>query len=487
MFKTRRLRAPIILLAAIAAVAAPVNCHRPADQPGRTLALGNGKPPIIFIPGILGSRLVNRLNGETVWPDSNGDDLALPISSPVLAENKDDLIATEVLEDAKVRAFIPKVSVYGPLLKNLELYGGYRRGDFASPQPSGAADTFYVFPYDWRRDIVESARALGCAIEELKRRLGRPDLRFDIVAHSMGGLIARYYAMYGGRDVLYDQRPCPDWSGARNLGRIVMIGAPNAGSMNAFRVLLRGYSATDAARRSSSLLRKIKRKLPMARVSARVVFTAPAIYQLLPPQGYARFFDENLQPLPVALYEVETWRRYNWSAAFNTRLRQRELERLVKDLGPSAGQAESLRRHNERERFLLVALWRAAAFQNALAIPGPLPANLRFIIIGGDCASTLDGAVIITGIEPRTTFRPSDFSGENGLKRKVAELIFNPGDGIITRRSLLGHPLDAQSPVPTAMRSTPVETVFFCRTHNGLLADAAAQNYLLMTLLSSQQ
>jgi len=163
-----------------------------------------GKPPVIFIPGILGSRLVNRRTGETVWPDLrvDSDAVALPISSPVLAQNADEIVATEVVEDAKVGALIPEIAVYGPMLEDLERYGGYRRGRFDAPPPGGDCDTIYLFAYDWRRDIVESARALGCMIEDLKRRLGRPDLRFDIVAHSMGGLVARYYAMYGGRDVL---------------------------------------------------------------------------------------------------------------------------------------------------------------------------------------------------------------------------------------------------------------------------------------------
>jgi len=454
---------------------------------------GDGKPPVIFIPGILGSRLVNRSTGKTVWPDPRGAraDMALPISAPdlaedpILVENKDEVVATEVLEETHVSPLIPAISIYGPLLDALERNGGYRRGDFTAPPPTGAADTLYVFAYDWRRDIVESARALGCRIDELKRRLGRPDLRFDIVAHSMGGLVARYYAMYGERDVLDSQGARPDWSGARNLGKIVMIGAPNAGSMNALRVLLRGYSAADVGRPSGGFLRKVERKLLVDRIGPRVVFTVPAVYQLLPPQRNARFFDAVLNPLPVDLYDVETWRCYEWSAAFDERIRRRESKRLIKDLGPAAGKAESFRRAVERERFLRVALRRAAAFHNALAAESPPPANLRFIFIGGDCIFTLDGAVILTGAARRTIFKPADLPGEKWLRRKAAESIFNLGDGAVTCHSLLGHPLNENpaEDVPTSLRSTPVEADFFCRSHGGLIADTAAQNNLLMALL----
>lgn len=484
------------ILLAIASAVALTGCRKSSLQPNLPqiyappAARREGKPPIIFIPGILGSRLVNRRTGETVWPDLrvDGDEIALPISSPVLAQNTDEVVATEVLEEAKVSALIPEVSVYGPLLEALERYGGYQRASFDAPPPGGDCDTLYVFPYDWRRDIVESARALGYMIEELKRRLGRPDLRFDIVAHSMGGLVARYYAMYGERDVLDGHAACPDWPGARNLNRVVMIATPNAGSTNALRVLLNGFSALSFARPFGSLPRKIIRKLPLARAGPRVTFTTPAIYQLLPPQRQARFFDSNLNPLPVELYDVETWRCFKWSAAFDEESRQRELKRLVKKLGPDAARAESLRRAAERERFLRVVLRRSAAFHNALAVECAPPPSLRFSFIGGDCIPTLDGVVILNGASPRTIFNASNFPGEKWSRRKVAELIFTPGDGTVTRHSLFGRPPDGRPPVaiPTSMRSTPVGTALFCGSHNGLSRDKEMQNNLLTALLINQ-
>lgn len=483
----------IVLLVVFAA--AP--CHEPAlgpslpqTHPQPATMRRDGKPPIIVIPGMLGSRLVNRRTGKTLWPDLrvDEDEIALPTSSSILVENTDEVAATEIVGEARFNPLVPAVPVYNPLLKALERYGGYRRGSFIAPPSAGDRDTFYVFAYDWRRDIVESARLLGCAIEDLKRRLRRPDLRFDIVAHSMGGLVARYYAMYGERDVLNDQVYCPDWAGARNLGWIVMIGAPNAGSMNAFRALLRGYSVTDLTKPSGGFISRVKRALPVARAGPRVTFTMPAVYQLLPPRGQARFFDASLAPLAVELYKVETWRRYKWSVAFDERARERELKRLIERLGPTAGRVESARLAAERERFLRVALRRAAAFHAALAVNSLPAANLRFFFIGGDCDLTLDGAVVKTGATPRAIFNPSDHPGEKWQKRKVRRLIFSPGDGTITRHSLFGQSLNPRpaEAIPAAMRSTPVTMALSCRSHLGLLADSRAQSNLLTALLIRQ-
>src|SRR5215204_2293451 len=170
--------------------------------------------------------------------------------TPDLAANRDELVAGRIVEAARLAKIAPEVYVYHHLLRALEDYGGYREGDWNNPPEGGDADTFYVFAYDWRRDNVESARLLARHVEALKLRLGRPDLRFNIVAHSMGGLVARYAAMYGDRDLPEaGEPPRPDWAGSSFVSKIFMFGTPNAGSSEAFAVLLEGYSVTEGLRR----------------------------------------------------------------------------------------------------------------------------------------------------------------------------------------------------------------------------------------------
>src|SRR4051812_5389073 len=195
--------------------------------------LRKGKRPVIIIPGILGSELVNSETKERVWinlSDSKTDGLSLPVS-PKLAENRDKIIATRIIERAKVSAFLPEVSIYEALIQSMERYGGYTKGDWENPDAlNGGLDKYYVFSYDWRLDNVENARTLIRKIEELKQKIGNAELRFNVIAHSMGGLVARYAAMYGDQDLPPDdEKAVPNWNGAKHFNKIFMFGVPNEG------------------------------------------------------------------------------------------------------------------------------------------------------------------------------------------------------------------------------------------------------------------
>jgi pimeloyl-ACP methyl ester carboxylesterase len=458
----------------------------PRNFPVRSALNHKGKNPVIVIPGVLGSQLVNRRTSEKVWPsltDSEDDSLALPISSIEFGENNDDLVANEILETAKFGLLIPEISVYDSLVTALQNYGGYRRGNLDAPPDDGAQDTFYVFAYDWRRDNVESARLLARKITEVKEKLGKPDLRFDLIAHSMGGLVARYYAMYGDRDALSSAAPEPDWSGARNLNRLILMGTPNAGSMDALRTLLLGYSITETNRVRISFLSQLDRDS---------IFTTPSAYQLLPRNASARFLDGQLAPLNVDLFALETWRRYKWSAAYNVRLDKSERKKLKKE-SPDAVTAATEKLAAERERFLQAALARAKAFHRALdAISAP-PESLRLYLYGGDCEDTLDAALIVTDQktgQPLTLFQPSGAVGNRAQRRRAAKVMFVPGDGRVTRRSLFGLRLEPDAvedgdDAPRAMKQQPFYAVFDCELHGDLPLNTRLQNNLLTMLLGN--
>jgi triacylglycerol esterase/lipase EstA (alpha/beta hydrolase family) len=62
--------------------------------------------------------------------------------------------------------------------------------------PDRAAN-FYEFPYDWRRDNRVAARALqrfvASRLPLWRQHSGAQDAKVVILAHSMGGLVARRY------------------------------------------------------------------------------------------------------------------------------------------------------------------------------------------------------------------------------------------------------------------------------------------------------
>jgi pimeloyl-ACP methyl ester carboxylesterase len=195
--------------------------------------------PIIFIHGFVGSKLRNGQTHESVWgklmnaikhPKTEG--LSLPIDAFPIGENRDSLIPYALYES------VAGVKFYGALIDALREVGGYRLGDLNHPRPD---DTLFIYAYDWRRDNAEAAAGLGRAIQQVKARLKAPDLRFDLVAHSMGGLVAEYYLRYGSEDVLSDGRVHPvTWAGEPNLGKIIMVGTPLRGTLHAFRILQSG-------------------------------------------------------------------------------------------------------------------------------------------------------------------------------------------------------------------------------------------------------
>src|SRR3712207_9200719 len=65
---------------------------------------------------------------------------------------------------------------------------------------------YFPFPYDWRRDNRASARRLqqqaGAWLQAWRDRSGNADAQLVLVAHSMGGLVSRYFVeALGGWEV----------------------------------------------------------------------------------------------------------------------------------------------------------------------------------------------------------------------------------------------------------------------------------------------
>jgi len=422
------------------------------------------KRPVIVIPGILGSELINSKTGETVWPSAfRSSNDVLPIS-PNLEANRDDLVPGKILETVRLARILPEVYVYRDLLEALRHYAGYREASWDNPGANGDRDTFYVFPYDWRRDNVANARELIRRIEQLKQRLQRPDLKFNIIAHSMGGLIARYAAMYGDADLPPDGVAIqPTWRGAAHISKIVMIGTPNEGSADAFATLVEGYSINEGLRRRVPLLNKL---------TAEDAARTPSVFQLMPHRQAARFLDENLQPLQIDLYDAATWKHYGWGAINSNNFRRR-------------ANANS----EELDAYLAATLKRARRFHEALDAVETSDSPVVLLAIGGDCEETLSAPVILRDEKRNrwlTLIRPREYRTSAGVKiskKQVTAAMYAPGDGRVTRVSLLGEDLIRTRDRVTGFTLSHY-AVFGCDLHGQLPRNKSLQDNALTAIVS---
>jgi pimeloyl-ACP methyl ester carboxylesterase len=430
---------------------------------------------VIVIPGILGTELLNPKTGETVWPSAfRTSQEGLPIS-PDLTANRDELVPGKIIETVKLARLLPEVYVYRDLLLALRSYAGYRDGDWNNPSLDGHQDTFYVFPYDWRQDNVSNARELIRRIGQLKTKLQRPDLKFNIVAHSMGGLIARYAAMYGDADLPAGNGPIqPTWAGAAHIGKIVMIGVPNEGSAEAFATIVEGYSITEGLRRRVPLLNKL---------TAEDVVRTPSVFQLLPHRAAVKFLDENLQPLAVDLYDPEAWKRYGWSAIYSSPEFRRRYVGAVGTDGANGGSEDEL------DAYLAAILQRARRFHEALDAVNESNSPVVLLAIGGDCEETLSSPVILRDEKKNrwvTLTRPREYRTSTGVKiskQKATEAMYVPGDGRVTRTSLLGETLFKTRDTQTGFTLSRY-AVFGCDLHGQLPRNKTLQDNALTAIVS---
>lgn len=452
-------------------------------------AQAKGKPPVVIIPGVTGSELVNSVTGRTVWFSirrDKDDDLRLPINSTRFASNKDSLRAGDIIREVELPV-LPDVEVYKTLIEALE-ERGYTEATWDKPK---AEDAFYVLAYDWRRDNVETAQMLIERMAAAKRALKRPDLKFDILAHSMGGLISRYAAMYGSAD-LPASNPRPTWAGAAHISKLMMFGTPNEGSMSSLDALLNGYPVIA------------DRKLPLVDdLRAEDVMSSPASFQLLPPQRSVRFLDEELKSMKVDLYDVDTWLKYGWGAIADPKFlaKLKDAEKLAlenKEIKPDPPKADASvddrklyeTTYAQAVAYLKAALDRAARFQAALsAQSGATP--IKIFGYGGNCTDTLDAAILVHDAKKerwQTIFEAKEYktaSGRTVKKDEVKGAIFTIGDGRVTQRSLLSETSLNGGPEITNIQFA--SSFFGCGSHTKLFLEKPIKDSFLSSLVVEQK
>ena len=182
---------------------------------GEELKRLRGGIGLVFVPGILGSKLKSKSVGE-IWgfgvPDAGR--LALPESLVDHAAESD--VTAELAEE------VAGISLYGEAMKKIRAN---------APAAGVSADRIEACGYDWRRDIRAGAAELARCVDASPKLKGISAL--VVVAHSMGGLVTWQWLKSAAKD---GRLP----NGVPVIA-VAVLGSPLAGSCEIIRMVEKGY------------------------------------------------------------------------------------------------------------------------------------------------------------------------------------------------------------------------------------------------------
>jgi pimeloyl-ACP methyl ester carboxylesterase len=255
--------------------------------------------PLVLVPGLLGSRLCrpdpnDPQKTEVVWGT-----LGALRQFPSIRLSHEPGASDPIKPCGIVREIVYlglySQDVYTPIIRHLEKTG-YRENR-----------NLFLFAYDWRRSVFDNAKALEAFVRE-----NVPDGKVDILAHSMGALVARAYVVEG--------------EGGERVARLFSAGAPFQGSVKVFQTVEKGWGPLNLAMGGLDGFR-------------RTMLSFPSIFELMPryqeccDDGGGAAFD------PA---KPDTWKSLHWDGVDiatmpdlrKTFVRIRKLEALVSTAMP---------------------------------------------------------------------------------------------------------------------------------------------------------
>ena len=424
---------------------------------------------VIVIPGILGSRLVNDPTQQVVWgaftreaakpsKPASARLIALPMQQGVGLKTLRDTVrsdgALEKLEVDLFSYFKVQPKAYVQILTTLGA-AGFRdetlaKSDFGIDYGKDHYNCFQ-FDYDWRRSNAENAILLGEFIRQKKAYIegknqeihGRKgNVKFNIVAHSMGGLLARYYLRYGEQGMPASGKPNLNWAGAKDVNKVIMVGTPNSGSLYSLDQLVHGTGFGPFT----------------FTYPAQILGTMPSIYELL-PRARHRVLKDTMQDIDLDPLDPEVWFERGWGLANTGKDSLHEV--LLPEISSPVEREQIAKDH------LVKCLTNARHFQNALDTPSTPPAHLKYILFAGN---SIDTAVQAEAWPGRIKF-----------------VDFSSGDETVARYSALGDERFANrtsqkkftSPVPWS------HVTFLFESHVGITQSRTFADNVLFELLEN--
>lgn len=415
--------------------------------------------PLILTHGILGSKLRFKETKQEIWPGnvrklvfSKYKDLAYDINNISFEPLQNDQEAYSIMDT------ISGFDVYQEIIDTLTQYGNYQLANVSDEYSPGRK--LYIFNYDWRQDNVKSAQQLDVFIKKIQAKYPKKqNQKVDIVAHSMGGLITRYYMRYGTKDVLNDDKFVAKLEGAKNIRKAVFLGTPNLGLVLSVNRFVNGY------------------QFGLKTIPIEVMITMPSIYQMLPHSLTNWIVDLKGNEVKMDIFDYKTWEKYDW-AIYNPIVRENILNN-----GENIELAQA--KIKTLELFFAKNLLRGKRFLLALS------ENLEnyshdFIMMGGDCAKTParlvmeyhDGKYLVRTMPSQVRQK---YDGIN-----YEQLMLEPGDGHVTKSSLLARvKLDPTVARPESSFFPIKYKILLCESHRTLTSNIAFQDNLLDILLSN--
>ncbi|MCP3958636.1 MAG: hypothetical protein GY719_12355 [bacterium] len=420
--------------------------------------------PVIVIPGFLGTRLVDAASETVVWGAVGGGyaDPSTPEGARLVALSmrpevpSPQVVPDGVLDSFRIRGLSIQLKPYVHTLRALGA-AGYRDEDLTRRDVNfrGEHLNSFQFAYDWRRGNAENAKRLHelilekaayCRADRKRRGLAESEVRFDLISHSMGGLLARYYLRYGPQPLPEDgSLPELTWAGARHIERAILVAPPNAGAGKATLHLTQGVRHAPG--------------FPF--YDAMINGTFPAAYELLPRARHGAYVDAREPSRRLdSFLDPELWERAGWGLA--ARDREELLAWLLPDVDDPGERRRLALAHQRR------LLRRADQFQRALDLPASPPAGTELFLIAGDSAPT----AAVLAVDPET--------GEVEVARREV------GDGSVLRTSaLMDERLGAaRTPEPRSPISWR-QVVFIDRRHSRMSIDPAFADRVVYWLLEA--
>ena len=360
---------------------------------------GPARNPVIFIHGYLGAALRDRTTGKDVWGSFTGRQMmegftkqylrqlarTMQLNTPI-PQLPNTLQAVKLLENMKVRVLNVnfRITAYQSIINVLK-----KCGYIPESQPLPKDKKFYSqfsFFYDWRCDIPENARRLHQFILARRSYLQRKykkyygidnyDVQFDIVAHSMGGLVTRYYLRYGDQGMpAGDAMPKLDWRGSKYVDKAIIVGTPNAGYLDTCIELTRGL--------------RLDPRMPV--YPPAVLGTFPSVYQMMPVAGMKMVIQDEKPGKPeVDIYDPKVWIANKWGLA------DPKQDQILKVLLPKVISASQ--RRKIAIDHLSKCLKRARKFTEAMSIISSPPEDVMLVLFCGDAVNTRRVATV----DPKT-------------------------------------------------------------------------------------